>query len=47
MDATEETPVHCSGAYLGSWSELQDDFAKQNTDVDAFELRHNNITEHP
>ena len=47
-EATEETPIHCStcGAYLGSWGELQDDFARQITDADALELKHGIIIKH-
>ncbi len=46
-DVTDETPIHCSncGAYLGTWGELVDDFAKQTHSGEMFDLNKGNITE--
>jgi hypothetical protein len=45
-DADDETAIHCSncGDYLGTWGELQRDFAKQIGNVDSVDLDHGTMT---
>lgn len=44
-EPSEQTRITCSncGAYLGTWGELQDDFAAQIGDADFLDLNHGNI----
>ncbi|TKT79026.1 hypothetical protein [Aquamicrobium sp. LC103] len=44
--AKDGTPIHCStcGGYLGTWGELQDDFAEQS-DSGVFDLKRGQIIE--
>lgn len=44
-DAEEGTPIHCTGcgAYIGTWGELQDDFAAQIRDAAALEFKQGTI----
>lgn len=46
-DVTDDTPIHCSncGAYLGTWGELVDDFARQTRSGETFDLNKGTITE--
>jgi len=43
--AADDTPIHCSncGAYLGTWGELQDDFARQIKNAESLELKQGTI----
>jgi hypothetical protein len=45
-DAVDETPIHCSncGGYLGTWGELQRDFAMQIGNAESVDLDHGTMT---
>jgi hypothetical protein len=45
-NATDDTPVHCSncGGFLGTWGELQEDFAKQIGNAESVDLDHGTMT---